>query len=63
MISQQESCYFSRYDPHGPRAGSGKVKDRLIALPSAKGDFLKTIIKENERPAEILKILQPKAIS
>ncbi len=31
--------------------------------PSAKGDFLKTITNEKERPAEIHKNLQPKAIS
>ena len=31
--------------------------------PSAKGDFLKSIKIENERPAEILKNRQPKAIS
>ena len=31
--------------------------------PSAKADFLKTIKKKSERQAEILKNLQPKAIS
>ncbi len=31
--------------------------------PSAKGDFLKTITKEKERKAAVLKILQAKAIS
>ena len=38
-------------------------RSEIEIKPSGKGDFLKTITKETESPAEFLKNLQPKAFS